>query len=408
MRPFQDWELAGFLEYHVREAIRKINALDNSVLRSFTALELTNRFITEATIEPLVLHSDRAKLEYEERAMFPISEPSVSAGSDEPGTIFAFSIPFEGNSDLWQAKLLQASFPVASLPDIEVLETTINVIFRLRDSRTQDEPLDQLFKEGVSALESALKQLNAEVDVHNANAPSRIMTSVQSRLSTAESIAGSLASLGISLEPREHIPAYSVPLTRKVLGKSPLVGISDTMEITPEPSLDIGDYHHILEVLRSMSLVVERNPNSFKSLGEEAIRDLFLVILNSHYEGTATGETFNANGKTDILIRERNRNIFIAECKFWSGQAAFLRAIDQLLGYLTWRDSKCALVVFNRNKDSSAVSDTMHNVVQEHPSHQETISYTSLDGGKYIFAKSTEPRQLIMVSTLIFDVPADQ
>lgn len=41
-------------------------------------------------------------------------------------------------------------------------------------------------------------------------------------------------------------------------------------------------------------------------------------------------ETFNSSGKTDILIRVENRNIFIAECKFWRGPKSFGEAIEQL------------------------------------------------------------------------------
>jgi len=48
-------------------------------------------------------------------------------------------------------------------------------------------------------------------------------------------------------------------------------------------------------------------------------------MLNTHYEGGATGETFNAAGKTDILIRVEDRNVFIGECKWWSGAAGFPR-----------------------------------------------------------------------------------
>ena len=81
----------------------------------------------------------------------------------------------------------------------------------------------------------------------------------------------------------------------------------------------------------------------------------FLVQLNGAYEGQATGETFNGEGKTDILIRVEGKNIFVAECKFWSGEKAFLATIDQLLSYLCWRDTKAAVVVFNRNAGFSAV-----------------------------------------------------
>ena len=105
--------------------------------------------------------------------------------------------------------------------------------------------------------------------------------------------------------------------------------------------------------------VIERSPNSFASLDEESIRTHFLIQLNGHYEGSATGETFNSSGKTDILIRVDNRNVFIAECKFWDGPKSFSEAIDQLLGYLSWRDSKCALLILNKRKNSSAVRKKM-------------------------------------------------
>jgi len=77
----------------------------------------------------------------------------------------------------------------------------------------------------------------------------------------------------------------------------------------------------------------------------------FLFQLNGHYQGQATGETFNSNGKTDILIRYENKNIFIAECKFWRGESLYLKTIDQLLGYVTYRDTKTALLIFIKNKN---------------------------------------------------------
>lgn len=61
----------------------------------------------------------------------------------------------------------------------------------------------------------------------------------------------------------------------------------------------------------------------------------------------ATCETFHRAGKTDILLREGDRNAFIAACKSWKGPRAFGEAIEQRLGHTTWRDSKTAILVFN-------------------------------------------------------------
>ena len=67
------------------------------------------------------------------------------------------------------------------------------------------------------------------------------------------------------------------------------------------------DYEHILSVLSNMVTVMERSPDAFKSMKEEDLRWQFLVQLNGQCEGRATGETFNAGGKTDILIREEGK-----------------------------------------------------------------------------------------------------
>ena len=92
-----------------------------------------------------------------------------------------------------------------------------------------------------------------------------------------------------------------------------------------------------------------------RALDEEALRNLVLVSLNCQYEGRATGETFRNKGKTDINIKEKNRAAFVAECKIWKGRKNFTAAIEQLLRYLTWRDSKTALLIFSRNGDFKGV-----------------------------------------------------
>ena len=96
---------------------------------------------------------------------------------------------------------------------------------------------------------------------------------------------------------------------------------------------------------------MELSPFLFRSIPEEDLRTHFLIQLNGWYEGQATGETFNLSGKTDIIIRDRDRNVFIAECKFWRGSKSLSEAIDQLLGYTSWRDTKTAIVLFNKRSE---------------------------------------------------------
>src|SRR5437773_386517 len=128
-----------------------------------------------------------------------------------------------------------------------------------------------------------------------------------------------------------------------------------TGKFAPEPILAADEYENILSIIKNMVRVMEQSPHAFENMAEEDLRTHFLVQLNSQYEGGATGETFNFQGKTDILIRAEGRNVFIAECKFWGGEKQFLDTIDQLLSYLSWRDTKTAVIIFNRNANFSNV-----------------------------------------------------
>jgi len=172
-----------------------------------------------------------------------------------------------------------------------------------------------------------------------------------------------------------------------------------------EPELEEKEYEHILSVIRSMVSVIERSPRAFAHMGEEDLRSQFLVQLNGQYPGRATGETFNYEGKTDILIREGDRNVFIAECKIWKGEAELLKAIDQILGYLHWRDTKAALLVFNRNKEFSDVLAKVSAAVQRHPNFKKLIRQVSETEWRFLFASKDDPNRELHLAVLLFDVP---
>lgn len=157
--------------------------------------------------------------------------------------------------------------------------------------------------------------------------------------------------------------------------------------------------------MQNMALVMERAPSSFETLGEEGIRQHFLMQLNGSFQGAASGETFNYTGETDILIRIDGKNIFIAECKFWGGEKAFLETIDQLLGYLSWRDTKTAVVIFNRNKDFSAVLKTMTEAIDKHPHKKRGPEKEGETQFRYVFGSPSDHSREVVLTVMAFDVP---
>lgn len=133
-----------------------------------------------------------------------------------------------------------------------------------------------------------------------------------------------------------------------------------------EPELAHAVYEQIVETIRTVGNTAERLPATAAKFHEEEWRDLLLFILNANFEGAVQGEAFNGTGKTDLLLRFKDKNAFIGECKFWSGAKAFGDAIDQLLSYTVWRDSKAALILFIRNKNASSVIEKADAAIRDH------------------------------------------
>lgn len=164
-------------------------------------------------------------------------------------------------------------------------------------------------------------------------------------------------------------------------------------------------YEQALKIVQDMALVMERSPEAFRAMDEEALRQHFLVQLNAQFEGKATGETFNMSGKTDILLREGDRNVFIAECKFWKGPKAFSEAIDQLLRYATWRDSKTAILVFNRGTETSTVLSGIDTVAKGHSNFKRAVNWPHESGFRYVLHSNGDSNRELILTVLVFHVP---
>jgi hypothetical protein len=155
-----------------------------------------------------------------------------------------------------------------------------------------------------------------------------------------------------------------------------------------------------------MVRVMEQSPKAFEKMGEEDLRTHFLVQLNGQYEGRATGETFNFQGKTDILIRAEGRNVFIAECKFWTGEKQFLETIDQVLSYLSWRDTKSAVLIFNRNINFTEVLTKIEESTPKHKNYKMTVGKLDESSFRYIFHLPDDQNRELTLTVLAFNVPS--
>ncbi len=182
--------------------------------------------------------------------------------------------------------------------------------------------------------------------------------------------------------------------------------VSKNAEFANEPMMSTIMYEDILKVIYDLGKSMEKKPSTYQDKDEESLRDQILLFLETRYDGTtATGETFNRGGKTDIILKyaNDNSNLFVAECKFWHGNSEFLKAISQLFDrYLTWRDSKVSLILFVTNKDFSNVLSTIKSEVKTHPYFIKENGKRGESSFSYIFRLPQDENKKVFLEIIAF------
>jgi hypothetical protein len=171
--------------------------------------------------------------------------------------------------------------------------------------------------------------------------------------------------------------------TRIRLDAKPLVKrIKPTPQLPEDYVLDRSKVLDIITLIDNQGRQFEKTPKTYRDIGEEGLRDVILVGLNSVFEGKATGETFSAKGKTDIYLNIDKGNVLISECKLWSGQALYLETIDQLLGYLTWRHNFGIMITFVKQKNFTNVLAAIPQIIPKHSSYRS--GYQIISANHYL------------------------
>lgn len=326
-------------------------------------------------------------------------DPFARGSARARGMELTIEIPFDGEQGLF---LLQPSTRSSRRPHGR-FEAGV-LVFSLQAANLDADEIRRRLDGEIQLIHDYLDWVQQDVATHNAQLFAVARSEIEERRARLLRDRGVAAQLGYRLKERADAPrTYAPPqVQRRVQPKPPVASMEP---FVPEPALPDPEYENILRIIGSMATVLERSPRAFRSMGEEELRDHFLVQLNGQYEGDATGETFNFEGKSDILIRVNGRNIFIGECKIWGGPRLLIQTVDQLLGYATWRDTKTAIVIFNRNKDFSAVLAKIPETLRGHPQVKRELDYPSETGFRYVLKHRDDPSRELLLTVLAFEVP---
>ena len=271
---------------------------------------------------------------------------------------------------------------------------TISDYATITDIQNEPNIIENKLKAKLDKFSTQIANLNNNIRSFNRTLENFILDIMEKRRKKSDIVKKALEVMNIPLKRNQEAPSI-IPLRRKLVRPSlPSAKREKSYEILDE------DYNHIMNVIRHVGATFERARKTFCKLNEEELRDVILANLNGHYMGLATGETFRNSGKTDINIEFENRAAFVGECKVWQGEKIFHETIDQLIGYTTWKDTKNAMIFFNKkNKGFKEIQEKINELISK---LGECMKIDTKDGEwEFIINKDSNKKR---IHVFLFDI----
>lgn len=365
---FSDGDLTTGLDANKRRIHELAEAMPREQFLATSTDTICDYIAGQITVDPLVLHEDQMTMEHAETKI-DVTHRFEYGGSHDgrpvmvDGHLLKFHVPFSGDPNLWKAR--PSTFTLnPPRGDIDTRRQILTLTFA-NTSQTEESWFKQQLESTLASVRQSISAQLDQIQQYNTSVPRAVQEVVAHRREQLSKLHGLVSSFVIPLAKKLGMPEYKpVDISQRrhiQLPKVPAAGFK------PEPAISDELYEAILANIRHMGATFEGTPQTYQPLGEDGLRDIVLASLNSVYQGRATGEAFRHYGKTDIRIEEETRSAFVAECKLWAGEQVLIGALDQLLDYLTWRDCKAALVLFNKGVAGFAgVQQTIGNAFPAH------------------------------------------
>lgn len=275
-----------------------------------------------------------------------------------------------GATDLY-LYLRTSSF--SSSPDPQFSINGNNIIFEIEIKgygiNVDNENIRNILLSTKSSIHNYLNSKNSEINSENLKLRNQLTNFIEERKNKLDSDKKRI---------NELVNLIKIPLARKDSDFIKKIQIDKKQFIkkikpkTPDEDykLDRDKVVDIIKLINNQCLQFEKTPKTYDKLDEPNLRDLLLANLNSIFEGQATGETFNNEGKTDIYLNIDKGNILVSECKFYAGEKLYHQTIEQILGYLTWRQNYGIIISFCRNKNFTKIIDEAESIITSHSSYE--------------------------------------
>ncbi len=403
MTLFNNFRARDIKQAKLDEVVKTIRALKDDELLALSDDDFVEDQVREHHVEVPVLDFDADNIMSNSTGNFDITDAWGEARTVR-GVEVKFSVPFKGTKDVfhWQADTISLSPPSGSLFNNTVWFSVAKTSFE------GPEEIARIFQQWRASLEEQLKwhrESWATFDDDIRKAARETISALRKKVLDLRAASAEAASmLGLRVRIRDDDPEAFVapPLRQKIEVKLPSTG--SKKPAAADPSITGAIYDAIIRILVGAGKTLERSGAALRDQDEETLRDILMLPLNSHFEGLAHGEAFNKAGKTDIIVRFEQTNLFVAECKIWDGAKVLAEAIDQLFTYLTWRDSRAAIIIFSKNKN---ITNVVESAIEAAKQHSAFVALDkTLDEGVWqlTFKYPSDGQRRVVVTLMVFDM----
>lgn len=406
MQPFHDYDLSKVIQNQTSKLCERVEKYSNDEIMANDLNLLADNCYEQFFIEPIDIREE----EFDKRSIVQgkikrLVDPFWRDVRGQEyvlvdGLSLTFYFAYSGDSNLFKCQA--STFSLSGYPEMELLNDYLVLNYEVPLNQMQsDADKEKLMKQverDVSSIKQGASYVNSDVSAFNHSLRQSALNMLQSRKKKVEQFYSVSKLFEVPVKKNDYASTH-IPVQRKIQP------ISKKYNDFPNYYISDKEYSDVLLTIKHNGSTYERTPTSFKSLHEEDLRNMLLAALNGTYQGSATGETFRKNGKTDICIECENRAAFVAECKIWKGQSKIDEALKQLDGYLTWRDCKTALIFFVRNKEFMSVLDVAKQTLTAHPSIRQV---KEIDRNEFecSYISNSNVGQLIKIQVILFNLYA--
>ena len=275
----------------------EIESKGKEYILSIDEEEYKRYLVEKYTLKPLVIAAESN----------PISQPSISKEWREDSfyrerfqvEAYTFTIEyhFTGSPELFRVK---PSTWAMTKTKIVVDDTTNIVSFSFK---VYEMNAEKFKREKESEYKRAFANVNNTNDFArnwNSGLPEKINTIFSSIKTKYLQENDFFAAINVKVN-ENTASVFTAPTIKKKIIPQPEVPKGKTFY--SEPTMSSEMYEDVLRVIYDSGKNMEKKPALYQSKDEEGLRDQFLFVLETRYEGTtASGETFNRSGKTDTCL----------------------------------------------------------------------------------------------------------